>query len=106
MYIIIYIYCKNFILFLKLINVFYIIKILLLCGFVILIFLFLLNFFLGEILVWEYVLLYFVRFFLNKMGFGDLKKKEGLLVFNVYLVDKSYIEGLVYFYSCIYFELK
>lgn len=40
------------------------------------------------------------------MGFGDFKKKEGLLVFNVYLVDKSYIEGLVYFYSFFYFELN
>ncbi|XP_011448419.2 elongation factor 1-beta [Magallana gigas] len=27
------------------------------------------------------------------MGFGDLKKKEGLSVLNAYLADKSYIEG-------------
>lgn len=40
------------------------------------------------------------------MGFGDLKKKEGLSVLNAYLADKSYIEGLVYFYSFIHFELN
>ncbi|XP_062589319.1 elongation factor 1-beta-like [Saccostrea cucullata] len=27
------------------------------------------------------------------MGFGDLKKKDGLTALNAYLVDKSYIEG-------------
>lgn len=40
------------------------------------------------------------------MGFGDLKKKEGLSVLNAYLADKSYIEGLVYFYSFFHFELN
>ena len=29
------------------------------------------------------------------MGFGDLKKKEGLSALNAYMADKSYIEGLV-----------
>lgn len=45
-------------------------------------------------------------FLLNKMGFGDLKKKEGLSVLNAYLADKSYIEGLVYFYSFFSFRIK
>ena len=31
------------------------------------------------------------------MGFGDLKKKEGLSALNTYMADKSYIEGLVQF---------
>lgn len=31
------------------------------------------------------------------MGFGDLKKKEGLTALNEYLADKSYIEGSVVF---------
>lgn len=40
------------------------------------------------------------------MGFGDLKKKEGLSVLNAYLADKSYIEGLVYLYTFYSFELN
>lgn len=103
-YIIIYISSKNSTLFRKLINVFYIIKIPLSCGFVILTFLPLPNPFPGETPVREHVLLYSARFPLNKMGFGDLKKKEGLSVLNAYLADKSYIEGLVYFYSFIHLE--
>lgn len=105
-YINIYISCKNFTLFRKLINVFYIIEIPLSCGFVILTFLPLPNPFPGETPVREHVLLYSARFPLNKMGFGDLKKKEGLSVLNAYLADKSYIEGLVYFYSFFHFELN
>lgn len=105
-YIKIYISCKNFTLFRKLINVFYIIEIPLSCGFVILTFLPLPNPFPGETPVREHVLLYSARFPLNKMGFGDLKKKEGLSVLNAYLADKSYIEGLVYFYSFFHFELN
>lgn len=105
-YIIIYISSKSSTLFRKLINVFYIIKIPLSCGFVILTFLPLPNPFPGETPVREHVLLYSARFPLNKMGFGDLKKKEGLSVLNAYLADKSYIEGLVYFYSFFHFELN
>lgn len=40
------------------------------------------------------------------MGFGDLKKKEGLSVLNAYLADKSYIEGLVYLYTFYSFRIK
>lgn len=105
-YIKIYISCKNFTLFRKLINVFYIIEIPLSCGFVILTFLPLPNPFPGETPVREHVLLYSARFPLNKMGFGDLKKKEGLSVLNAYLADKSYIEGLVYFYRFFSFRIK
>lgn len=36
------------------------------------------------------------------MGFGDLKKKEGLSALNAYLADKSYIEGLVQFRGLFY----